>query len=400
MSANSEVITAAERIVLLSRLSRNDCCAPADDHGSIAAAKRALGPNHTDPAAWSCDTSEKTIEVCDLTTDSNVNNPNRSVTLGGGSRYVDNAPRIAFSSDLFNEYGDDLPDVPTLLTGVMSDWPSMQPGPHRWSVASLASRGTGPHDPHFSVDGGPGFARMSMADARVGIQSFAADYCLSDSQSDLAPLYIFDPAIDTRTFADGTRYADEFAVPDCFAQDTMKPLQGTVYRPLPPGWLLVGPKRSGTPIHDHPHTVAWNALLEGTKLWVCLPPDVDPNHLLLLGDDSSECGSEDSGGEGDDDDGVFDLEAMAWFQNWNCDGGDALPETASVIVQQEGEVVFLPAGWWHVVLNCSAVATVALSLSLGLRRDFERTWPLLLEEDADFASAWRLAKAKQEEESA
>ena len=64
MSANSEAIAAAKRIVLASR---NDRCAPADDLGSIAAAKRVLGPNHTDPAAWSCDTSEKTIEVCDLT---------------------------------------------------------------------------------------------------------------------------------------------------------------------------------------------------------------------------------------------------------------------------------------------------------------------------------------------
>jgi len=43
-------------------------------------------------------------------------------------------------------------------------------------------------------------------------------------------------------------------------------------RPLPPSWLLVAAARSGTPIHDHPHTVAWNVLLSGCKLWAILPP--------------------------------------------------------------------------------------------------------------------------------
>ena len=58
-------------------------------------------------------------------------------------------------------------------------------------------------------------------------------------------------------------------------------IDGTEYRPLPPAWLLMGVKRSGTPIHDHPLTVAWNALLVGCKLWCCLPPDVDEGALLL-----------------------------------------------------------------------------------------------------------------------
>jgi len=46
-----------------------------------------------------------------------------------------------------------------------------------------------------------------------------------------------------------------------------------------------GASGSGTPIHDHPLTVAWNALLAGCKLWVAMPPDVDPAYLLLDTDD-------------------------------------------------------------------------------------------------------------------
>jgi hypothetical protein len=36
-------------------------------------------------------------------------------------------------------------------------------------------------------------------------------------------------------------------------------------RPLPQAWLLVGAEGSGTPIHCHPRTVAWNTLLAGAK---------------------------------------------------------------------------------------------------------------------------------------
>lgn len=399
--AKSDAVAAAKRILLASRC---DVQPPADDRGTIAAAKRALAPNHTDPAAWRCDGSDQTIEVCDLPADrEQQGGASRSVTLGGGSRYVDNTPRVDFSPGCFNQYGDDLPEAPTVLMGAMSDWLSMQPGPRRWTVASLASRGIGISDSHFSVDGGPAFARMSLADARVDITAmceYVSPQC--DCEGDLAPLYVFDPGINKRTFADGTPYAEEFCVPECFSHDTMSPLQGSVYRPLPPGWLLVGGQRSGTPIHDHPHTVAWNALLDGTKLWVCLPPDVDPKHLLLLGceggEEEPEEDEEEAAGEDDEEDGAFDLEAMAWFQHWNHVGGEALPSSARVIVQQAGEVVFVPAGWWHVVLNCSSHATVALSHSLGLRRDFEKTWPLLLQDDVEFANVWRSARLRQAEE--
>jgi hypothetical protein len=34
---------------------------------------------------------------------------------------------------------------------------------------------------------------------------------------------------------------------------------GSRFRPLPPAWLLVGARASGTPIHNHPSTIAWNA---------------------------------------------------------------------------------------------------------------------------------------------
>ena len=96
--------------------------------------------------------------------------------------------------------------------------------------------------------------------------------------------------------------ASEYDIPICFSKDVMACLTGTGYRPLPPAWLLVGAVRSGTPIHDHPFTVAWNALLVGCKLWCCLPPDVDQSFV----DDEKS--------------------AIEWFEQTE------LPQEASIIV--------------------------------------------------------------------
>jgi hypothetical protein len=68
--------------------------------------------------------------------------------------------------------------------------------------------------------------------------------------------YIFDPDILTDCFSNGKPVQDDWRVPTCFGNDVMACLTGTQFRPLPPAWLLVGATYSGTPIHDHPMTVA------------------------------------------------------------------------------------------------------------------------------------------------
>ena len=83
------------------------------------------------------------------------------------------------------------------------------------------------------------------------------------------------------------------------------------------------------------------------------------------------------------DDEPFDLSAIEWFQKIDL---DALPKEAKLIVQHPGEVVFLPKSWYHVVLNVET--SVAISVSLTLRRDLIGLFPLLIAEDYDFALFW------------
>jgi histone arginine demethylase JMJD6 len=282
----------------------------------------------------------------------------------GARRFQDNVTRIPGSFFEGDIRGDNLPNVPAVLTGLLEEWPAFENPGVSWSVQDLAARTESAN--RVSLDGGPFFARNSMCSGKVSMKEYQR-YCENDADGDLAPLYVFDPYHLESKFANGSLVQADFSIPPCFSTDAMSCCNGTRFRPLPPAWLLIGALSSGTPIHDHPLTVAWNALLTGCKLWCCLPPDVDESLLLLTLDEDS-----------DED---FDLSAMQWFRQ--C--GD-LPTSARIIVQRPGEVVYLPVGWFHVVLNVET--STAISVSLTLHRDLPALMPLLMESDEEFATFW------------
>jgi hypothetical protein len=271
--------------------------------------------------------------------------PPSSVEFPCVARYADAHPRVPFSEGLYAADGGDLPRAPTVWAGLAAAWPSLR----GWDAPALAAR-CAPGDT-FELDGGPALAREGLHSASVGMAAYAA-YAAGAALRDSAPLYVFDPALQTRRFASGALLSSEFAVPACLSRDEMAArAAGEAARPLPPRWLLVGAPGSGTPIHNHPLTAAWNVLLRGVKLWVVLPPDAPPE-ALLVGECCPAAGDE-------------DLSADAWLRHWR----GALPRGAAAIVQREGETVFLPAAWWHVVLNVTE--TTAISSSIYLERDWK-----------------------------
>jgi len=346
---------------------------------AIDRAKKAIAPR-ADLKEWLRHSSESAVANQSIHVHSSSSDGIHDCTTGGCSSYVafsgaeegggddhvfcDNVDRIPGCSFDRDVHGDSLPHAPAVLTGLLEEWPAFANPGTTWSAEDLAAR-EATAATRVSLDGGPSFARMSMCRGRVTLDEYN-QYCESgEAAHDIAPLYVFDPDILTSAFA-----SDEFSTPECFSKDVMACIDGTEYRPLPPAWLLMGVKRSGTPIHNHPLTVAWNALLVGCKLWCCLPPDVDESALLLnLRDDDEE------------DECPFDLSALEWFQQCG-----KLPECAKIIVQRPGEVVYLPAGWFHVVLNVET--STAISVSLALRRDLPVVLPLLKESDEDFATFW------------
>jgi histone arginine demethylase JMJD6 len=347
----------------------------ADALNGIAAAKASLAPNKP-PSAWVQDDGSAATIIEHVTGSS-------SVTINGHC-FVDNAQRFPVSD--FEQHGDNLPLAPAVITGCCADWAAFSTPTINWSIADLVQR-LGP-DTQLSIDGGPSFARESMCMGRVTMSDYGS-YCHHGAADDTAPLYLFDPDVLKANFAGGSPVSDEFTIPPCFAHDAMAGLTGSRFRPLPPAWLLVGVDRSGTPIHDHPFFVAWNALLVGCKIWCCFAPDVDENVLLLNDDDAAAAATEgdtvDDDDYDEDEDFEFDMSALQWFGKC-CSDGRSLPDGTKIIVQQPGEVAYVPPGWWHVVLNVET--STAICYSLVLRRDIPRLFPPLYESDKDFALSW------------
>eukprot|EP00928_Gymnodinium_smaydae_P013250 TRINITY_DN14850_c0_g2_i3.p1 TRINITY_DN14850_c0_g2~~TRINITY_DN14850_c0_g2_i3.p1 ORF type:complete len:451 (+),score=89.96 TRINITY_DN14850_c0_g2_i3:55-1353(+) len=216
--------------------------------------------------------------------------------------------------------------------------------------------------------------KVGKADDGSAVRIRAEDFAqyMAEQQDD-SPLYLFDNKFGGNREGVQDQLLREYKVPSYFPDDYMA-LAGEDDRP-PYRWMAVGPRRSGTVMHQDPLcTSAWNTLLSGRKRWVLLHPDT-PRKVAKAKTVMRP---------GDDD------EAVNVFIDLLPRMHDAGVETIE-FVQYPGETVFLPGNWWHCVVNLDDA--VAVTQNYCGRLNFDCVWRSARVERPCWSAKWLRAMA-------
>ena len=112
---------------------------------------------------------------------------------------------------------------------------------------------------------------------------------------------------------------------------------------MPPHrWFLIGPKRSGTEIHQDPlGTSAWNTSVAGHKRWVMIRNAPGITKRMVRGKDLMK--------KGEDDEAIHYFD----FILPRIKAANEESKTMEILecIQRPGETAFVPGYWWHAVLN-------------------------------------------------
>jgi Cupin-like domain len=154
---------------------------------------------------------------------------------------------------------------------------------------------------------------------------------------DESPLYLFDRSfVSNLKLSSNPGSSADFWTPYCFGEDFFSHL--STDRP-DSTWLILGPGRSGSTLHVDPNgTSAWNAVLQGSKYWLMFPPpdqghDYPPG--VIVSKDASEITAP-----------VSIPEYLLSFHEMARN----VPGVKEGICRA-GEMIYVPAGWFHLVWN-------------------------------------------------
>ncbi|KAG8680225.1 hypothetical protein FRC09_018401, partial [Ceratobasidium sp. 395] len=176
-----------------------------------------------------------------------------------------------------------------------------------------------------------------------------SDYAADCSQDD-SPVYLFDSRFVEKTVGNGDLgMGADYDPPALFGEDLFKLMEDKRpdYR-----WLIIGPERSGSTFHKDPNaTSAWNAVITGRKGWVMFPPNVCPPGVYVSEDEAEV---------------TSPLSLAEWFMSYfDAAWAEYGPNSSSpnrgkmrVGVCHAGEIVYVPSGWWHLVVNLEASVAV------------------------------------------
>ena len=232
----------------------------------------------------------------------------------------------------------DVGNKPCIVVHGMDDWPAYNGG---WTREALAERYESHRFLTDEVDSRGHKMKMSMANY--------FEYMANSNDDD--PIYLFDPK-----FVKHSKGAmvDDYKILPYFEESFFAMLskkERPFYR-----WLVCGPERSGSCFHLDPYnTSAWNALISGEKRWLMFPPGWLPPGVVRTGHDDYDAPI-----------------PMKWLQKHYKPGMPGLIECT----QRPGEIIWVPSGWWHCVINVKD--SVAVTQNLCNSRNWAAVWPEVL----------------------
>ncbi|KAE9553793.1 hypothetical protein FO519_003014 [Halicephalobus sp. NKZ332] len=218
--------------------------------------------------------------------------------------------------------------TPILIKNVVTNWPAF----HEWTLEKLYEKYSNEQFKVGEDDDGRS-VKMRLKHYIRYMQETVDD----------SPFTLFDSSFGERT---GTRkLLADYTVPEFFSMNWYK--YSDRDRMPPHCWFVMGPARSGTGIHIDPMgTSAWNALVQGTKLWAMFPPNT-PKEMIKIPKDALE--------------GKLRHESVRWFRTvYYKSVSSSWPEQYKpvICIQRSGDLIYVPSGWWHVVMNLDNTVAV------------------------------------------
>jgi hypothetical protein len=225
---------------------------------------------------------------------------------------------------------------PVVISNAVQDWEALR----IWSDSYLSAL--------EKEDGQQKLFRATSPTAPVAAVFTLSDYFNYAKQStEEAPLYLFE-----RDFAKKIPILEsQYAIPSYFSpavendssmhKTDLFRVFGNDKRP-DYRWMIVGPRRSGSIFHIDPNqTNAWNVSITGRKKWIFYPPGSAPP-----GVEQSEDGA----------DVAVPISTGEWLLSFWSDHLERrkdpdISKRPLEIIVQPGEVIFVPHGYWHMVLN-------------------------------------------------
>ncbi|CAG8785458.1 24291_t:CDS:2 [Gigaspora margarita] len=197
---------------------------------------------------------------------------------------------------------------PVIITDVVTQWSAFQ----KWTMKYLLEKYG---DINF---------RAEAID--IKLKNYAQ---YSVNTLDESPLYLFDKKFGEKC----NGILEDFFIPEYFCQDFFNILGQS--RP-DFRWIIIGPARSGSTFHKDPNsTSAWNAVISGSKKWIMYPPDILPPGVFTSADESEV---------------TSPVSLMEWHFNYYKETNKSKIRPLEGICRA-GEVIFVPNGWWHMVIN-------------------------------------------------